>query len=157
MPHKYNYLNSPFIPCMRTCLFFLTVLFFCRCNSNNPQEEPFASMLKNCDQVNIVFYNSADSLNYHTTDSTGIKILARMVSGKKETVSDTCRPVGKLTYLAKGQPLYEAQFALSSTKGALSCNYITYVFNQQTYKHRLTERAENILRQVNTVNNKTPS
>lgn len=140
---------------MRTTSFLLvTVLFLFACTSNSSQKEPFASMLKTCDQVNIVFYNSADSLTYHTTDSTGIRILTRLVTGAKETTSDTCQPVGRLAYLAKGQPVYEAQFSLSPSKGA-GCNYISYAFSGATYRHKLTERAENILRQVNTVNSST--
>ena len=138
----------------RLYLLSLVFLFFA-CSDSNPQQEPFASMLKNCDQVNIVFYNSSDSLTYHTTDTTGVKILTRMVTGKKETTSDTCQPVGRLSYLSKGQPIYDAQFALDTTPEKRGCNYITYVFKQDTYRHKLTDRAANILRQVNTVNSNT--
>ena len=136
---------------MRLLFFMIPILFIFSCNTGNQQQEPFASLLKNCDQVNIVFYNSQDSLTYHTTDSTGIRILVNLVTGKKETVVDTCQPIGRLHYMVERQPVYEAEFALAAA-GKGGCNYISYTMQQHTYKHRLSERASNLLRQVLAVN-----
>ena len=131
--------------------FYISLLFlfiiFQACNSNQ-QKEPFASLFKNCDQVNIIFYNNGDSLHFETKDVNGIKILTQLISGKKETIGDTCSAKGDLVYLSKGQPFYTAQFALNTASNAVGCNYASYNYQNTAYKHRLTERAENILKQA---------
>lgn len=137
---------------MRCFLRLLILSLFLVSCSGDQQKEPFATLFKNCDQVNIVFYNHGDSLHFETKDANGIKIFSQLISGDKSTVKDTCAAVGDLVYLFKGQTFYTAHFALDSTKTSAKCNYVTYNYQNVAYKHRLTDRAENLLRQVYTSN-----
>ena len=135
---------------MRRFTSFFCLLLFLQSCSSDKQKEPFASLFKNCDQVNIVFYNHGDSLHFETKDANGVKIFTHLVSGNKEAVRDTCGANGDLIYLAKGQPFYTVQFALNATNSVAKCNYVQYNYQNTAYKHRLTEDAENILKQAYT-------
>lgn len=129
-------------------LFILVGIIFLQSCSSETQKEPFASMVKPCDQVNIVLYNGGDSLFFETKDSNGIEILTQLLSGKTESLKDTCSVVGEFRYLTNKNTFYTAPFALDSLKNSATCNYVSYSFGNQQYKHRLTERAENLLRQM---------
>lgn len=133
---------------MRSYISLLCLFVILQSCSSSQQKEPFASLFKPCDQVNIVFYNNGDSLRFETKDVNGIKILTQLISGNKETLADTCGAKGDLIYLSKGQSFYTTQFAFYTTKGKTSCNYVMYNYQNTSYKHRLTERAENLLRQA---------
>jgi hypothetical protein len=131
---------------MRPVVFGLLLLFFQSCESRQP--EPFASMLKSCDQVDIVLYNGGDTLTYNTKDSTGVKIFVQAISGGTKPPAEACAPVGELRYKSKEQPLMTARFATPESSGKQGCNFVTYGAGGVTYQHLLTDRAHNLLKQL---------
>ncbi|MEI6949173.1 hypothetical protein V9K67_18460 [Paraflavisolibacter sp. H34] len=124
----------------------LAALLFQACESSQP--EPFASLLKPCDQVDIVLYNGGDTLTFNTKDTTGVEIFVKLIHGGTKSAADGCSPTGELRYLAQGHPLLTAPFAAPEGSGKKDCNFVTYEAGQVKYRHPLTERAHNILKQV---------
>lgn len=129
--------------------FLLTSLLF-SCTSTNEQKEPFKSLLKNCDEVKFTFYNGGDTVHYETKDSLGIKYLTQNISGNTETVNDTCKPVGDLFYRSKGDTLLRAEFAVTSSGKREQCGYISYSYQNTSYKNKLSDRIFQLLSQMNT-------
>jgi hypothetical protein len=126
-------------------LFFILLGALLQACSSEQQKEPFKSFLANVNKAKIVLYNGGDSLNFETADPNGLVILKRLINGNNNTAKDTCQPVGEIQYVAQDQQIMQAQFSLAEANG---CNYVRYVHNNQQYQHKLTSRAENILKQV---------
>ena len=119
--------------------FAFTALFF-SCTNTVEQKEPFKSLLKTCDEVKINFYNSGDTIHFETKDSLGIKYLSQNISGNTETVNDTCKTVGDLYYRAKGDTLLRAEFAVMPATKREQCAYISYTYQNQSYKNKISEK-----------------
>jgi hypothetical protein len=132
-------------------------LFFCfasatlllSCNEGQEQKEPFKSLLKTCDEVKINFYNGGDTIHFETNDSLGIKYLTQNISGTAETIADTCKPVGDLYYRAKGDTLLRAEFAVLPATKRDQCAYISYSYQNQSYKNKISEKIYQLLTQMN--------
>ena len=128
-------------------------LFFCfalatlllSCNEGQEQKEPFKSLLKTCDEVKINFYNGGDTIHFETKDSLGIKYLTQNISGTAETIADTCKPVGDLYYRAKGDTLLRAEFAVMPATKRDQCAYISYSYQNQSYKNKISEKIYQLL------------
>lgn len=112
------------------------------------QKEPFASLLKNCDEVNIKFYNGGDSVNFDTQDSLGIKVLSESVTGNETTINDSCQPAGEVFYRANGDTLFRAEFAVLPDSNENTCDYISYSYQGKSYKNRLHSKAYQLLTQI---------
>jgi hypothetical protein len=123
------------------------VVCFQSCNNTPEQKEPFKTMLADCDEVNINFYNGGDTIKFDTKDSLGVKVLGESVSGNTETIKDACQPAGQLFYRAKGDTLFRAEFAISNV-AADQCNYITYTHQGKAYKNKLHDKAHQLLTQI---------
>ena len=119
------------------------------CNEGQEQKEPFKSLLKTCDEVKINFYNGGDTIHFETKDSLGIKYLTQNISGNAETIADTCRPVGDLYYRAKGDTLLRAEFAVMPATKRDQCAYISYNYQNQSYKNKISEKIYQLLTQMN--------
>ncbi len=139
---------------LRLSILLLTLAAAVSCNTTATQKEPFKTMLKGCNQVDIVFYNKGDTINYQTKDSAGIAILANSVLGINESVTNMCAPVGELRFKVHGQDTLTAQFATSHTKEKNKCSYITYALNGNKYLQKLTERADRVLNEIDTLHTK---
>jgi hypothetical protein len=132
-------------------------LFFCfasatlllSCNEGQEQKEPFKSLLKTCDEVKINFYNGGDTIHFETKDSLGIKYLTQNISGIADTIADTCRSVGDLYYRAKGDTLLRAEFAVMPGTKREQCAYISYSYQNQSYKNKLSEKIHQLFTQMN--------
>ena len=132
-------------------------LFFCfalatlllSCNEGQEQKEPFKSLLKTCDEVKINFYNGGDTIHFETKDSLGIKYLTKNIRGTAETIADTCKPVGDLYYRAKGDTLLRAEFAVMPATKRDQCAYISYSYQNQSYKNKISEKIYQLLTQMN--------
>jgi len=133
---------------MRLVSFIILLAVMQSCNNDSQQKEPFASLLKNCDQVNIKFYNRGDSISFDTEDSLGIKVLSQSVSGNEQTINDTCKPAGQIFYRAKGDTIFRAEFAVPPNTDNKNCDYITYNFQGKSYKNRLHDNAYQLLTQI---------
>ncbi len=127
---------------------FTLVLFMQSCNSSNHQKEPFKSLLNACTKVDIVFYNKGDTLHFKTTDSSGVKLLQQMVTGYNESLVDTCAAIGSLNYFNQSGPTLMVQFAVKKMANKITCNYITYTYNGNAYKHKLSEKGRDLLLQL---------
>lgn len=128
-------------------LSIVIVLFLQSCDNTPQQNEPFKTMLANCDEVNINFYNGGDTIKFDTKDSLGLKVLRESVSGNTETVKDACQPAGQLFYRAKGDTLFRAEFAVSNVASD-QCDYITYTHQGKAYKNKLHDKAHQLLTQI---------
>jgi len=133
---------------MRLLIFISLIAVIQSCKNDSQQKEPFASLLKNCDEVNIKFYNGGDSVNFDTEDSLGIKVLSESVSGNEATINDTCQPAGEVFYRAKGDTLFRAEFAVLPGSNNKNCDYITYNYQGKVYKNRLHDKAYQLLTQI---------
>ena len=133
---------------MRLLIFFSLIAVIQSCKNDSQQKEPFASLLKNCDEVNIKFYNGGDSINFDTQDSLGIKVLSESVSGNETTISDSCQPAGEVFYRANGDTLFRAEFAVLPESNNKNCDYITYSYQGKSYKNRLHDKAYQLLTQI---------
>jgi hypothetical protein len=133
---------------MRLIFCFIIITMACSCNSGTEQQEPFKSLLKNCDEVNINFYNGGDSVHFQTEDSLGIRVLTQSVTGNTETINDTCKTAGEVIYRAKKDTLFKAEFAVLPAADKKSCDYITYNYQGKSYKNRLNDKAYQLLSQM---------
>ena len=131
-------------------LFSLFMLFAIlqSCSNNPDQKEPFKSLLQNCDEVNINFYNGGDTIHFQTKDSLGIKYLSQNITGINETLGDTCKPVGNLFYRSKGDTLFRAEFAVLPSASKNDCGYISYNYQNSPYKNKLSEKIYQLLSQM---------
>ena len=133
---------------MRLVLFLFIVVIVQSCNNGSQQQEPFKSMLANCDEVNINFYNGGDSVKFDTQDSLGIKVLTQSVTGDTKTINDGCKPSGRVYYRAKGDTLFQAEFAVMPNDSKKECDYIVYHYQGKSYKNRLHDKAYQLLIQI---------
>ena len=133
---------------MRLLLLFIPAILIYSCNNANEQKEPFKSLLKNCNEVNINFYNGGDSIHFQTEDSLGIRVLTQSVSGNAETINDTCRTAGEVIYRANNDTLFRAEFAVLPASDKKTCDYITYNYQGKSYKNRLNDKAYQLLTQM---------
>ena len=133
---------------MRLLIFISLVVVIQSCKNDSQQKEPFASLLKNCDEVNIKFYNGGDSIIFDTQDSLGIKVLSESVSGNEASIKDSCQPAGEVFYRAKGDTLFRAEFAVLPNTNDKNCDYITYSYQGKSYKNRLHDKAYQLLTQI---------
>jgi hypothetical protein len=131
---------------MRLIIFLAIILMIQSCTNGTQQSEPFKTMLANCDEVNINFYNGGDTIKFDTKDSLGVKVLSESVSGNTETINDACPPAGQLFYRAKGDTIFRAEFAVSNA--ADQCDYITYTHQGKAYKNKLHDKAHQLLTQI---------
>jgi hypothetical protein len=118
------------------------------CNTAPEQKEPFKSLLKNCDELNINFYNGGDTIHFQTKDSLGLKYLSQNIMGSTEAINDTCKPVGSLFYRSHGDTLLKAEFALLPTGNKNDCNYISYSYQNGSYKNRVSDKIYQLLTQM---------
>jgi hypothetical protein len=128
--------------------FALAALLF-SCNEGQEQKEPFKSLLKTCDEVKINFYNGGDTVHFETKDSLGIKYLTQNVSGNTEPINDACKTVGDLYYRGKGDTLLRAEFAVMPATKREQCAYISYSYQNQSYKNKISEKIYQLLTQMN--------
>ena len=129
-------------------LFLLAILSVIQsCSNGTQQSEPFKTMLANCDEVNIIFYNDGDTIKFDTNDSLGVKVLSESVSGNTETIKDACPPAGQLFYRANGDTLFRAEFAVSNVSTD-QCDYISYTHQGKIYKNKLHHKAHQLLTQI---------
>ena len=135
---------------MRLLISILLAILIISCNNAPEQKEPFKSLLSKCDTVNFNFYNGGDTVHFETKDSLGLKYLTQNVSGNTETANDTCKPVGDLYYKAKGDTLLRAEFAVLPAIKREQCAYISYNYQNQFYKNKLSEKIYQLLSQMNT-------
>jgi hypothetical protein len=133
---------------MRLLLWFIPVTLIYSCNTATEQQEPFKSLLKNCDEVNINFYNGGDSIHFQTEDSLGIRVLTQSVSGNTEAINDSCKTAGEIIYRAKNDTLFRAEFAVVPASDKKTCDYITYNYQGKSYKNRLNDKAYQLLTQM---------
>lgn len=134
---------------MKLFFCFASTMLLLACNNSSEQKEPFKSLLKNCDEVKINFYNSGDTIHFETKDSLGIKYLTQNISGNPETVNDTCKAVGDLYYRAKGDTLLRAEFAVMPATRRDQCAYVSYSYQNQSYKNKISEKIYQLLTQMN--------
>jgi hypothetical protein len=129
---------------MKLFFCFALTAFFFACTNTVEQKEPFK-----CDEIKINFYNGGDTVHFETKDSLGLKYLTQNVSGNTETVNDACKPVGDLYYRAKGDTLLRAEFAVLPLTKKEQCAYISYTYQNQSYKNKLSEKIYQLLSQMN--------
>ena len=132
---------------MRLIIFLAIIWTIQSCTNSTQQSEPFKTMLTDCDEVNINFYNGGDTIKFDTNDSLGVKVLSESVSGNAETIKDTCQPAGQLFYRANGDTLFRAEFAVSNV-ATDQCDYISYTHQGKTYKNKLHDKAHQLLTQI---------
>ena len=132
---------------MRIIIFLAIICTIQSCTNGTQQSEPFKTMLANCDEVNINFYNGGDTIKFDTNDSLGVKVLSESVSGNAETIKDACQPAGQLFYRAKGDTIFRAEFAVSNV-ATDQCDYITYTHQGKAYKNKLHDKAYQLLTQI---------
>src|SRR5215216_6254073 len=125
---------------MKLFFCFTSAMLLLACTNSNQQKEPFKALLKNCDEVKINFYNGGDTIHFETKDSLGIKYLGQNVSGNAETITNACKPVGDLYYRAKGDTLLRAEFAVMPATKREQCAYISYTYQNQSYKNKLSDK-----------------
>jgi hypothetical protein len=128
--------------------FILLLLLISACTAKNTRKEPFVSLLKPCTEVTMVLYNGGEPLNFKTTDSSGLKILTEMITGETEHVKDTCLPAGEMYYLNQTDSILKVQFAARQEGNREVCNYVAYVLNGTSYKHKLSEKGKLLLSQL---------
>jgi hypothetical protein len=119
----------------------LTSLIFQACRENKRQNESFTPLLKDCDQVDMIYYNHNDTLNYKTNDSLEIATLTELISKKNDNIGDSCKPSGQLIYKRKGEIIFNAEFSTANSNDSVACGYVTYSTMGEMYKHKLTYRA----------------
>lgn len=127
----------------------LSVVFFlCSCSINDKPKDPIVPSIKGTDRIDIVFYNNGDSLNFQTKDPKGFEILIGQISGKKSDSKNNCNTIGELRYFVKEQLVYTAGFAIDTANKNGGCNFVSYDWQNNKYKHALTERGENMLQKI---------
>jgi hypothetical protein len=134
---------------MKLFFCFVAAMLLFSCNSNSEQKEPFKSLLQTCDEVKINFYNGNDTIHFETKDSLGIKYLTQNISGNTEIVNDGCKPAGDLYYRAKGDTLLRAEFAVMQATKRDQCAYVSYTYQNQSYKNKLSEKIYQLFSQMN--------
>jgi hypothetical protein len=133
---------------MRNFICFVIFLVLLSCNNDSQQKEPFKSLLKKCDEVKFNFYNGGDTLHFQTKDSLGIKYLVENIKGSTETINDTCKPAGDIYYTAGNDTLLRAQFAIMPAGNRKDCAYISYNYQNNSYKNRISEKIYQLLTQM---------
>lgn len=133
---------------MRLLILSIFFAFLQSCTPGTHQEESFSTLLNDCSEVNINFYNGGDTVHFQTTDSLGIKRLSETVLGRIESVSDSCSIVGELYFRKQTDTLLKSEFAVFPASNTTPCNYLMYNYQGKAYKHRLTEKAYKLLVQM---------
>ncbi len=88
--------------------------------------------LKDCDQVDMIYYNHNDTLVYKTSDSLEIAALTELISKKSDVIGDTCKPSGLLVYKFKEKIIFNAEFSTANSNDSVSCEFVTYSVPRQS-------------------------
>src|SRR5829696_1970293 len=124
-----------------------TFLLFQSCSQNNDNKQDLQNV-KNCNEVTMIYYNHSDTLRYNTKDTTEIKILTELISGRQDQIGDSCKPVGQLVFKSQGQEIFTAEFSTTDTNEEYECNFVVYNSDDKTYKHKLTYRAGRLIDEI---------
>ena len=133
---------------MRYLMFLSLIILFYACSINDKPKDPIVPSIKGTDRIDIAFYNNGDTLNFQTVDPKGFEILIGQISGDKATDKNSCNAIGELRYFVKEQLVYVAGFAIDTANKNGGCNFVSYDWQNNKYKHALSERAENMLQKI---------
>ena len=130
------------------CLISFMWFIFSSCQTADVQKEPFNSLLKNCNAVNVVLYNNGDTVDYETKDTAGIRILVQSVTGANEEIPAVCQPLGEIRYKSNDSTIFNARFSTIDSSKNDNCDFITYDYQSASYKHKLSRKAVMLLSTV---------
>ncbi|MGC4034956.1 MAG: hypothetical protein QM764_03270 [Chitinophagaceae bacterium] len=117
-------------------VFFIVSLTTQSCTTRWRQNKKLKAILKNCDEVDIIYLNTENSFVFKTTDSFSINDFVELLTVKKENLPDTCKVTERLVYKNNGKEIFSAQIS-DIDEG---CGFVLYTFNTVRYKHLLTYR-----------------
>lgn len=132
--------NGKFSKSMKFLLaVFMTLLFAHSCKTKQEPPKEQQLLLKQCDELNIVYY-SMDTFVFKNFDTSSIKKYSELITYENENNIDTCEITEKLIFKIKGQQIFTAQVSTKNIRDTISCNTVTYFLNKKKYRHRLTYR-----------------
>lgn len=133
---------------MRSLYLILAVSLLYSCDLGNTPKEPFQSLLANCNQVKIIFFNKGDTLHFETKDSTGIHILTHLSEEHTKEATSDCPVTGELRYFNENDTLLTAQFSTEASGSRQDCNHVTYYLSPEYYTHQMNDRAIKLLNEI---------
>lgn len=117
------------------------LLFFQSCGINDDQDNESRSLIRNCDELCINYYEPKDSFAFITTDTLTIDIFKELITQDNQILDDSCSVTQKLIYKDKGKVIFTALVSILNVKDSISCNHVFYTVGKKLHGHKLTYRA----------------
>lgn len=105
-------------------------------------EAVYVRLLAECDNVDIIFYDSPVSMNQ--TDNAGIQSTLTFIARQSATLNSDCKPLGRITYLINGEIIAEGDFYCSE-----GCTYMIFMEdNKPKYANALSTNGIQFFRNI---------
>jgi hypothetical protein len=123
-------------------LFFLVCISCSHSNYGEKNQQYFADLLKDVDQLKLIFFNKGDTLSQVITNPQQIEAYKELINGKVDTkLKLKCDSTGKIEYYSKGKLLLDAFFSTPMTGSRFDKACITYTLKPDVYSTQFSYRA----------------
>jgi hypothetical protein len=82
-------------------------------------EEVYVRLLKECDYVDIMFFDNPVSMSQ--SDDAGIQSTLTYITRQVARINPDCKPMGRISYMIKGEIIADGNFYCSD-----GCSYIVF-------------------------------
>jgi len=117
------------------------------CSTKDKKMVNLQKMLRECDEVVVVLDNRMNNSNttIRLNDTSQINIFTELITGEKEKIDDSCDPIGDLLFKKEGKVVFNAEFSIPIKALNTNCLYVRYNLQLDTFRHRFTYRAGQLL------------
>jgi hypothetical protein len=133
---------------MRILVTIFLISLICQSCFQSNNSNKHISILRDCDQVKLLYYNQGDTLSYSANDTSEISILTELISGRQDVIGDSCKPAGQVIYKSHGKTIFSTEFSTTDTNEEFDCNYVVYNLGDKIYKHKLNYRAGMLIDEI---------
>ena len=133
---------------MRLLTFLILSFSFLSCQIVKEDAEELKSLLHNCDQVNVTFFDGTDTLPVKVIDTLHLHSFTAVITAGNEENQDGNLPNGRISFINKGDTSLTAFFSTTLPPTSSNCGYIIYSFNSKMHSNKLTPKACQLLNEI---------
>jgi len=133
---------------MRLLTFLILSFTFLSCQIVKEDAEELKSLLSNCDQVNVTFFDGIDTLPIKVIDTLHLHSFTAVITAGSEENQDGNLPNGRISFINKADTSLTAFFSTTLPPTSSNCGYIIYSFNSKMHSNKLTPKACQLLNEI---------
>lgn len=133
---------------MRHIAFLILSVSFLSCQIVKEDAEELKSLLHNCDQVNVTFFDGTDTLPVKVIDTLHLHSFTAVITAGNEENQEGNLPNGRISFINKSDTSLTAFFSTTIPPTSSNCGYIIYSFNSKMHSNKLTPKACQLLNEI---------